>query len=64
MILLLNYSYYFPERLVRPFTVMGGGGQGGNHLLPSVPFLQPPVPFCELSPAYCFFSNDLAMLLY
>ena len=34
------------------------------HLPLPVPLLQPPVPFCELSPASRLFSNDLAMLLY
>ena len=35
-----------------------------EHLPLPVPLLQPPVPFCELSPALRLFSNDLAMLLY
>ena len=39
-----------------------GGTGGGEHLLPPVPPLLPPIPFCELSPA-CLFSTNLAMLL-
>ena len=35
-----------------------GGGQGGKRLPPPVPPL-----FCELSPASCLFSTNLAMLL-
>ena len=41
-----------------------GGGAGGKHLPLPVPLLQPPVPFCELSPASRLFCNDLATLLY
>ena len=43
--------------------IVGGGGQGGERLPPSVPPLLRPVPFCELSPASRLFSTNLAMLL-
>ena len=49
--------------------IRGGGGGGGDrgvskHLPPLVPPFLPPVPFCELSPAFRLFSTNLAMLLY
>ena len=59
---LMTFPYYFSHLiyLIPHFDYqfmfcaqMGaGGGQVGKHLPLTVPLLQPPVPFCELSPAF------------
>ena len=48
---------------VANYLLVSKGGTGGVNIPLPVPLLEPPAPFCELSPVSRLFSNDLAMLL-
>ena len=59
---------FYPQASCKSFQqlapLLSGGDRGVNvSRLPYLLSVLPPVPFCELSPASCLFSTNLAMLL-